>query len=81
LSCNSKNGKQGIDGEAVDQDDSDSSGDELEPLRDALQKAKERAGKSSFKREALEAEVIHRKAKIRSSNWTTGRHKRSLRYL
>lgn len=31
--------------------------DEIEPLRDALERAKLQAGKSAFKREALEAEV------------------------
>ena len=33
------------------------SDDEMEPLRDALERAKVKAGKSAFKREALEAEV------------------------
>eukprot|EP00210_Caulerpa_lentillifera_P005216 g4983.t1 len=38
-------------------DGESSEDDEIEPLRDALERAKRKAGKSSFKREALEAEA------------------------
>ena len=40
-----------------DEEESVDSDDEMEPLRDALERAKAQAGKSAFKREALEAEV------------------------
>lgn len=42
-------------GATLEEENSDD--DEIEPLRDALERAKFKAGKSSFKREALEAEV------------------------